>query len=345
MSRLSLVVTVDPLKELDYLELLVQSLNLQTAGGFDVVFYNQRRQRWPAIVERLAVRPQFAHRVVEIEPDRFLGRYPMWDLYRLLADLVAADEVGDYLMALHMEEFLDVDYVAQVTQVLDANRFDILFGNLTRTDASPGDLRPLLACGDAPSFDRQLTQAGLKRSPHWAFRQGRLSPARLRHRLRAAWAFRIRQQVGPSRRGFWQARRYFAEDVYLMSKAFARRYNWFLAGHDMAFEDIHICERPGVCELGRHLAQLTPFPLYFDRRRIYHLRHGRYYFQIEDPEFADGILALATDDPILRSLQKAILLYRDGRLSLEQALAYSRRNPERQGSQDMNYRYHRLYLP
>lgn len=130
-----------------------------------------------------------------------------------------------------------------------------------------------------------------------------------------------------------------------MSRRFAEAHNWFLRGHRLYFEDIHICQQAGVCELGPILAKLTRFPVYFNARKIYHIQHGKSYFQIEDQTFTNLLLKMETDDPVLQSLQYAVMEYRRGAFSVSEALRYSRQNPRREGTQDMNYRYHIRYLP
>ena len=36
----------------------------------------------------------------------FLGEHPLWDLYAFHAAMLDEGRIGDYLMSLHMEEFL-----------------------------------------------------------------------------------------------------------------------------------------------------------------------------------------------------------------------------------------------
>ena len=155
---------------------------------------------------------------------------------------------------------------------------------------------------------------------------------------------KFRRNVRPTRKGYRRLARYMAEDLYFMKREFARRHNWFLRGHHMYFEDIHICEQPGVCELGRELKKITEFPIYFNLRRIYHLTHAKYYFQLVDEEFTSGLLRQEVDDPILSALKSAIAMYREGKATLHQALQYTRKNRERTGTQDLNYAYHMKYL-
>jgi hypothetical protein len=125
-----------------------------------------------------------------------------------------------------------------------------------------------------------------------------------------------------------------------MSKGFARRYNWFLPGRRMYFEDIHLCDISGVCELGRELAKLTDFLNYFNLSKIYHVNHSKYYYQLQDGGFTEALLALKTQDLLLQTLQEAIRMYPAGSVPLEEALQYTRRNAAGTGTQNLNYKYH-----
>src|SRR5262249_25013077 len=157
-------------------------------------------------------------------------------------------------------------------------------------------------------FQRALTHMGAATSPHWSVR-GHSSPDAAFDR---------------TPRGFHQFHEYADEDVYLTSRRFAETHNWFLKGHHLYFEDIHFCQQPGVCKLGPILAKLTRFPVYFTARKIYHLQHRKFFFQIEDRPFADLLLKMQTDDPVIRSLQFAIREHRRGAFSVSKALRYSR---------------------
>ena len=236
--------------------------------------------------------------------------------------------IGDYLMSLHMEEFLDSDYIEEVAKLLSQYSFDILFGNLRRTELTVDQAASLLGCCSRRDFQRALSFIGAATSPHWSV--GGHS------KLNAAF--------DPTPQGFHQFPEYAHEDLYLMSRRFAETHNWCLKGHHLYFADIHFCQQPGVCELGPILAKLTRFPVYFNARRIYHLPHPKFIFQIEDRAFTDLLLNMKTDDPILRSLKFAVLQYRRGAFSISEALRYSRKNPRREGTQDMNYQYHIRYL-
>jgi hypothetical protein len=63
-----------------------------------------------------------------------------------------------------------------------------------------------------------------------------------------------------------------------------------------------------------------------------------------DDEFTTLMLNYETDDPILNALKRAITMYREGKLSFKQALTYTRKNSDGNGTQNLNYKYHMLYL-
>lgn len=342
--KLTIVVTIDPVKEIRMLRLLVHSLNMQTCREFDVLFYNQTTQSPQALLDSLLARPSFRYRFCNIPEERFIGKYPVWDLYRLMADLIASGDVGEYVLALHMEEFLDAEYVAEVVEVLDAEGLDILLGNLTRTTLSWQAISPILDTTTPVAFSRFLSDSGMDQSPHWGYQ--RLPPLRPFRLARFRDYFKIRLQFGFRRQmprtcsGALKVKEYLCEDVFVMRTSFARRYNWFLHGMQLPMEDIHICEIAGVCELARELKELTAFPVYFNRRRIYHVPHGRFYFQLEDPEFTRQFLQMNPDNPVCEALQEVITAYQAGQMSLRQALQHSRHNSRLTGSQDVNYRLH-----
>jgi len=73
--------------------------------------------------------------------------------------------LGDYIMALHMEEFLDVDYVEKVSQVLKRGELDVLFGNMRRTSLGRTHVDDLLTMTTASNLDKFLTQKRLKKAP------------------------------------------------------------------------------------------------------------------------------------------------------------------------------------
>ena len=59
-----------------------------------------------------------------------------------------------------------------------------------------------------------------------------------------------------------------------MSRRFAETHNWFLKGHRLYFEDIHICQQPGVCELGPLSQSSRPSPCIstFEESTIFRIR-------------------------------------------------------------------------
>jgi hypothetical protein len=341
--RLTFLITIDPVKGLPLLNFLLHSLNLQTGRNFDVVFYNQTLLSESDVFAQLRVRPEFNYRFFSIERQQFLGNYPLWDLYALHQRLLEGDLLGDYFMSMHMEEFLDVDYVDNVTKVLEASGLDILLANLCRTGVDGAKIADILETQTADAFADYLDACRLKRAPHWSFLP---FPASLRGKLKVLkWNFGkilnfdFRRRLIPTQTGYNRLRVYY-EDLYFMSRAFARRYDWFLSGHSMYFEDVHLCNVPGVCELGREIAKLTPFPAYFNLSKIYHLNHSKFYYQLDDPGFTEALLALKTDDLLLRTLQDAVRMYQDGSLTKQEALRYTRRNPQGTGTQNLNFKYH-----
>lgn len=345
--KLTFIITIDPIKDISYLNIMVHSLNLQTCRDFNVVFYNQTRMSEAEIMENLAVNPNFEYRLCDIEKDMFLGKYPIWDLYAFHSYLIENDYVEDYFMSLHMEEFLDVDYVEHILPVLERQNLDILFGNLTRSRIEYDDIAPILAANDHKDYDHFIDQLGIKDAHHWSFFSEKFftdNRGVLRENLMNFWGFGLRRKPKPNARGYVKPPWYVAEDVFFMKKEFARQYNWFLSGHHMYFEDVHICEIPGVCHLGRELKKVTKFPAYFNLRNIYHISHSRFYFQLQDEDFTSGMQNLETDDPILLALKEAINQYKSGEMTMWQALNYSRRNPLGTGTQNLNYKYHLKYL-
>jgi hypothetical protein len=342
--RLTFIITIDPVKGLALLNTSLHSLNLQTRNNFDVVFYNQTLLDESEVFTQLRIRPEFNYRFFNVERQHFLGNFPLWDLYTLHRQLLETDLLGDYFMSLHMEEFFDADYVENVTRVLEATGFDILLGNLCRTWVDGIQIADILTTGTARDFANYLHTRGLKRAKHWGFKP--LLPASPLTKLRVLQKnchtfadFGFRTRLIPSREGYSKLPTHY-EDLYFMSKAFARRYNWFLPGRHMYFEDIQLCDIAAVCELGRELAKLTNFLNYFNLSKIYHVNHPKFYYQLQDPGFTEALLALHTDDLLLQTLQQAIRMYRAGSVTLEQALRYTRQNAAGTGTQNLNYRYH-----
>lgn len=338
--HLTFIVTIDPVKELALLKASIHSLNLQTRKSFDVIFHNQTLLDEEEIFGRLRIRPDFSYTFASVARENFLGTFPLWDLYAVHSAALEADAVGDYFMSVHMEEFFDTDYVEKATEVLDATRFDVLLGNLCRTSLDESAIDGLVAMRTSAEFEEWLRRNELKSASHWTFHPRSDSVLRrARNVIKNAstfWNLGLRTRLTPTESGYTKLNTY-REDLYFMRKDFARRYDWFLAGKRMYFEDVQLCQKAGV---GAELAKLTAFPLYLNSSRVYHLKHRRFYFQLEDPTFTDGVLRLRTEDPLLRTLQQAIEMYRAGRLTREEALQYTRQNPAGTGTQNLNYRYH-----
>jgi hypothetical protein len=347
--ELSFIVTIDPVKDIAILNILIHSLNLQTRKAFNVIFYNQTLMNEKELFSELSVRPDFDYQIFSVGKEYFLGKYPIWDLYALHNYLLDRDILNDYFMSLHMEEFLDIDYVDKVIKVLEKSALDIMFGNLSRMRMDYEAVKPLLAAQTAEEFGRYLKHTDIKDACHWAFNcYPTFSMSCLWDmNMLKEYAWKLLhpdfKKIKPNKRGFTKLKRYY-EDVYFIRKEFAEQYNWFLRGNNMYFEDIHICEQKGVCELSRELEKITEFPVYFNLRKIYHIEHNKYYYQLVDNEFTTLMLNYETDDPALNALKKAITLYREKKLDLEQALTYTRKNSDGTGTQNLNYQYHMLHL-
>jgi hypothetical protein len=317
------LVTIDPVKELALLNLLVHSLNLQTCERFHVIFWNQTIHSEQEILSCLARRPAFAHSFCALDAPFVSHGYPVWDLYALHCRLLEQGRLGDYFLSVHMEEFFQPDYVESVLRVLEKNAFDILLGNLRRLSAGYRKLSALLGAATAPEFDSCLHMLGADGAPHWTLGG-------------CSW---------PASNGEGYRRQSaYAEDLFWIRREFARRVQWFLPGRSMYFEDVHICQKPGVCELGSVLSEIAAFPVYLTRSRAYHVPHRKYFFQLEHEGFAREFLEWPASDPALGALKTAIRMYRSGEMTLEGALHYSRRNPERTGTQNWNWKHHAEYL-
>ena len=345
---LDFLITIDPVKPLRFLNVIIHSLNLQTNKNFQVIFYNQTLHSEQELLDMLTVRPNFPYKFFSVDRRYFLGKYPIWNLYGFHDFLLEKKILTDYSMSLHMEEFLDIDYVDAALAVLQHNRFDILFGNLSRTQLHYEDIQPILATHTPKDFNQFLQDRSLHQAYHWTFQYNPMFSRRkplkvMKANIQKLYHFRFRKQLRPTASGYTKlGSRY--EDVHFMKREFAERYNWFLRGHSMYFYDIHICEQPVICELSKELEKITEFPLHFNRRKIYHINHDKFYFQFEDEEFTTRMLQFKTDDPILQNLQRAISLFRENKLSLSGALQYTRKNQDGTGSQNFDYVYHMKYL-
>ncbi len=344
--KISFIVVIDPVKGIHHLNILIHAMNLQTSNAFDVIFYNQTALEEDQIFASLTVAPRFSYRFHSIDQEFLFGGYPVWDLYGFHSYLLKEDLVQDYLMCLHMEEFPDPDYVKNAIEVLGKHDLDILFGNLCRTKHFYKDVAGALECESARDLRRFLKVTGIAGSPHWAFKPNRDTARQKRRlfnlKLDRHLDYRSHGQLRPNRRGYSRLAK--CEDLYFMKKSFARKYNWFLEGHSMYFEDIHLCNKKGVCELVPEIQRLTKYPLYFNLSCMYHIEHGKYYYQLENQDFAREFLKYETDDVILKTLRRAIIRYQSGELNLKDALTYTRRNDQGTGTQNLNYVYHMRYL-
>jgi hypothetical protein len=167
-TEVTFIVTVAPVKDPLLLSLLVLSLNLQTCRRFNVVFYNHTLADETSRLNELAVKPAFDHEVVSVDRESFFGRYPLWDLYAVHQTLLDRHRLNEYFISLHMEEFLDPDYLEHLLPVLETRRFDILFGNLTGSRLSQDTWRALLGAGHLTYYYQLLDEeftAGLLAHP------------------------------------------------------------------------------------------------------------------------------------------------------------------------------------
>jgi hypothetical protein len=245
--RLTFIVTIDPIKDVSLLNILVHSLNLQTTKEFNVIFNNQTLMGEGELFSKLCIKPTFDYLVYNINKEYFLGKYPIWDLYEVHNLLLDDNVLNEYFISLHMEEFLDVDYAEMVIKVLENNDFDILFGNLSRTRMDYDAIKPILATQTEEEFSQYLKHKGLRDSYHWSFNYGPLFYSRninlSKQNAMKLFFFWFKRRLKPTSKGYTTIRDYIAEDLYFMKRDFAKQYNWFLRGHRMYFEDIHICEK------------------------------------------------------------------------------------------------------
>ncbi len=152
--------------------------------------------------------------------------------------------------------------VLHAIEVLEENHFDIMFGNLSRTQVDYEAIKPILLTRTPREFDSYLAENSLKRSHHWSFGHApwfcASSVDMARENLKKLLIFRLRKYLPVTEQGYTRLRTYLAEDVYFMKQAFARQYNWFLRGHHMYFEDVHICEQKGHVNSARNWRRSRP---------------------------------------------------------------------------------------
>jgi hypothetical protein len=342
--EISYIITISPILELNYLDILIQSLNLQTSRRFNVIFYNQTLVDQDKMLESLEVKPDFEYRFFNVDKRYFYGKYPIWDLYALHKEIIEQDIVSDYFMSLHMEEFLDTDYTLNILKVLEEHRFDILFGNLYSTPFSQTDVAGLLGISDSNAFNAYLRQHIEKRAVKWGLPRWRKmiskSPKRTLGNIQKHMTMSLKKQLAPSPDGYTYLPRYDLEDIFVMSKSFAKAYRWYDPPINLYFEDIHI--NSGLKDI---LKKTTAFPVYFNKNKVYHLIHRKYYYQLEDKAFCDGILNLKTDNPILNNLIETIkLMHTNRQITLQRAIQLTRRNNTNTGSANINVKFHKRVL-
>lgn len=333
VMKLTYIVTISPVIKMEYLNILVHSLNMQTVKDFDVIFYNQTSNSENEILSSLAKAPEFKHRFFSIARKHVFGGYPLWDLYGFHQYLLDNGFLGDYFMSLHMEEFLEPDYTSEVIPVLDNTGFDILLGNMYSTDLNYDDISKILLASNYVEFNEFLNLNAFNKAPKWGFSS---KPFFLTKKpflnLRKSSALKFQKQLKPDKKGYSLLNNYMFEDVFLMSRDFATRYQWFNSNIPLYFEDIHINWR-----LEDPLKAVTAFPAYFNQSRIFHLQHPKYYYQIENDVFTDEVLKLETDNPVILVLKGAIQEYRAGEIDAKAAVQKSRKT----GSVIQNYEFHK----
>ncbi|MBD3342224.1 MAG: hypothetical protein GF353_24190 [Candidatus Lokiarchaeota archaeon] len=330
--KISYIITISPVIEMEYLNILIKSLNLQTVQDFNVIFYNQTVNTEKEIFDTLQIKPNFNYKFFSIESEYFFGNYPIWDLYGFHQMLIENEILEDYHMSLHPEEFLDIDYTEKILNVLEKYSIDILMGNLHSTNYSYMDFCKLNEVNNSRDFSLFLQKKNLSESMKWKISS---KPFFLtRYPLKN---FILKKALHPgngdkqNNAGFKKLN-YYLEDVFVMSTDFAQKYNWYNSEIKLYFEDIHINRT-----LESLMKKITNFPLYFTEAKIYHLNHGKYYYQIEDYQFTKEFLNYNTQNPILLSLKKAIKYYQNGNITAKAALRLSRN----EGTVDVNYKFHK----
>jgi hypothetical protein len=338
--KISYIITINPVIPIDYLNALINSLNLQSCKEFDVIFYNQTRNNEAKIFSLLHVTCDFKYKFFSIEDRYFLGKYPIWDLYGFHQFLLDNDLVNDYFMCLHMEEFFDPDYTEKVLDVLDKNDFDIILGNLHQTKYFYHDVKELTNLNNAASFSNYLKQKEIDESIKWGLPSKPFfisrSPKNVLKNFKKLNELKWKKQFDSTENGFSKIKNYLLEDIFIMSKEFANKYQWYNSKIKLYFEDIHV-----NFSLEYILKKITQFPVYFNKSKVYHLKHKKFYYQIEDEEFSTKMLEYKTNNPVLNALKESINLYRaNNNISVQEAVRLSRKNEYDSGTADINYSFH-----
>ena len=341
--KITYIVTINPIIPLQYLNMLVHTLNFQTSKNFDVIFYNQTRMSHDSIRNSLSIPFEFEFSFFDVEPESFFGQYPIWNLYGAHQALLEQGRLNEYFMSLHMEEFLDPTYTECALKVLKATKLDILLGNLYATPYTYDDVTDLLLT-ESENFNAELSARGadgfvkwgMTRAPFFVTKSWKTAA----QRARALKLLRWKKQLVPTDGGYTLLNDYLLEDIFFMSTEFATRFAWYGCESPLYFEDIHINSA-----LGTLLPPITTFPAYLNSSKAYHLEHGRYYYQLEDTEFANKMLAFDTDNEALQTLKEAIRLYRSDRgLSVNDAVRMSRKSQGARGVSDISVEYHTTIL-
>jgi len=242
-----------------------------------------------------------------------------------------------------MEEFLEPEYTEYVSKIIEENRVDILFGNLHRTAYYYKDVEKLSVLNDSQSFNNYLKNKFINQSVKWGlptkpFFLSR-KPQNILNNFKRCKLLKWKRSFSPTQNGFIRLNDYILEDVFFMSKNFAKKYGWYDTKMELYFEDIHI-----NFSLNNILKKIIDFPVYFNMCKIYHLKHDKFYYQIEDEEFSQKMLEYATDNTVLIALKEAIKLYRTNNISVKSALTYSRKNSSKTGTSNFNHDFHNEIL-
>jgi len=336
--KLSYIITITPVIPIEYLNASILSFNLQSCDDFEVIYYNQTGNTEKEIFDKLLFKPEYDYKWFNIDQNLFFGDYALWDMYGFIQSLIDSNQLYDYFISLHMEEFLDTDYTKTVLEVLSLKSFDILLANLNRTTYYYKDLINLVQINNKPAFQSYIDNNISPGLVKWGLSANiiQLSKNPLKMYQGTILALKQRKIIGgkqlkASKEGYIKLESYQLEDLYFMKTEFAEKYNWFKSEIELYFEDIHINFR-----LGEALNNITDFPVYFNLAKVYHLCHGKYYFQIQDERFTNAFMDYETDNPALLVLKDSIRKYKDGSFTLREALKYSKKNPLKYGRSDMN---------
>ena len=165
--QITYIITINPIIEIEYLKILLNSLNLQSTKKFNVIFYNQTKLAEESIFKQINMTCEFDYLFFSIPKEYFFGNYPLWDLYGFHSDMLKRGLLAEYFMSLHMEEFLDPDYTETLLQSIEKSDIDIIFGNLHRTKYWIGDVAELGTIRDANAFSTLISKLKMDKSRKW----------------------------------------------------------------------------------------------------------------------------------------------------------------------------------